>query len=574
MESKREIVIMVDDDIANLTVVKNNLSEKYDVFTAPSGRNLFQVLEKVTPALILLDIEMPEMDGYEVIKKLKSTVKTAHFPVIFLTTKIDPENEAIGLNLGAVDYITKPFSKELLLKRIDLHIAFEKQKKELMRYNLKLEEEVDKKTQTVLELQNAMLRTVSELVECRENITWGHIERTQHYLSLLVDFMLEHGVYTEELSSWDIKLFILSSQLHDVGKISIKDSILMKPGKLTEEEFEEIKKHTVFGVDIIRKIEENTTGNSFLQYAEILACSHHERWDGAGYPYGLKGNEIPLQGRIMALVDVYDKLTNDRSYKKAVTHEKAVEIIKDEKGKHFDPLISEVFLKNNKEFKNTVIDKNYFVRAYTDPGSANNLRSAIKVVARIVDIRGGMEGSRVERMRRYIEIFLKAMMKYKNYKKTIMSWDIDLFLMSAQLHDIGKIAVADQLLKKTEKLTDAEYEKIKTHANLGIRIVQQLKENVENETLLNHAEALAGCHHEKWDGTGYPLGLKGEHIPLQGRIMAIVDVYEALTTDRPHRKKKTHGEAVEIIRSGTGTRFDPELIEVFLESEKKFEKVG
>jgi putative two-component system response regulator len=315
------------------------------------------LLEKVSPTLILLDIEMPEMDGYEVIRILKGDDRTAHIPVIFLTARIEPENEIKGLSLGAIDYITKPFSSELLVKRIDLHIQFDKQKKELLRLNTYLESEVDKKTKTVLELQNTILKTIAELVESRDSITGGHIERTQHYLKMLVEFLIASGVYADELNSWDINLFIMSSQLHDVGKISIKDDILMKPGELTDEEFEEMKKHTVFGVDIIKRIERNTTDNDFLHDAEMLAGSHHEKWNWKGYPTGAKGLEIPLQGRLMAIIDVYDALTNERPYKNALTHEEAIEIIRDENGTHFDPYICDVFLEHENDFKDVKANK-------------------------------------------------------------------------------------------------------------------------------------------------------------------------------------------------------------------------
>ena len=350
MEQVRKKIIMVDDDRTNLTVAKNTLSARYDVFTVPSGEKLFTLLEKVTPDLILLDVEMPEMDGYEVIKTLKTSASTNAIPVIFLTARIDPENEVKGLSLGAVDYITKPFSRQLLLQRIELHLQLESQRLELKRYAIDLEGMVKEKTQSVVELKNAVLKTVAELVEYRDNITGRHIERTQTYLRLLVDMLLRDGIYADELSSWDIDLFVMSSQLHDVGKISIRDEILMKPGKLTDEEFEEMKKHASLGRKIIEQMQEKTPENAFLEYAKILAGSHHEKWDGSGYPLGTKGGEIPLEGRLMALVDVYDALTNDRPYKKAFSHEKAVEIITEGIGKHFDPLISETFLKYEREF--------------------------------------------------------------------------------------------------------------------------------------------------------------------------------------------------------------------------------
>ena len=571
MDNSRETIIMVDDDLTNLAVGINCLADKYDVLTAPSGKKLFVLLEKVKPALILLDIEMPEMNGYEVIKHLKKSEKTAYIPVLFLTAQIDPESEVKGLNLGAVDYITKPFSRELLIKRIDLHIQFEKQKKELVNYNLNLEGEVSKKTRTVVELQNAILKTVAELVECRDSITGGHIERTQHYLGMLVDFLLEHNIYNEELSSWDIGLFIMSSQLHDVGKIAIKDEILLKPGRLTDDEFEEMKKHTVFGVEIIRRIEGNTSENDFLLYAEALAGSHHEKWDGSGYPCGMKDYDIPLQGRLMAIVDVYDALTNERPYKRAFSHEESVEIIKKENGSSFDPLIADVFIMHEKEFKNAKANKSPLgIGRGMQTGRA--VSSTLKIVANIMDLREGTDGH-TEHLRRYLGIFMQCLSKQEKYRNEVSKWDIDLFLISGQLHDAGKIAIHNDILNKTGKLTHDEFETVKSHVDFGVKIVQQIRDHVGDSHLLHHAEVLTSCHHEKWDGTGYPSKLKGEEIPLQGRIMAIVDVYEALVSDRPHRDRKTHKEAIEIIRNCGGTHFDPDLVEVFLECEEDVAKV-
>ena len=570
MGANREIVLIVDDDMVNLTVARNALVDKYEVFTAPSGKKMFQILERIVPALILLDIEMPEMNGYEIIKLLKHVDRTSGIPVIFLTAKNDPASEVKGLDLGAVDYIMKPFSQELLSKRVEMHIIFEAQKLALKHYALDLEGEVIRKSQTVLELQGAILKTVAELVECRDNVTGGHIARTQNYLTILVDFMLEHGVYAEELRSWDTKLFVLSSQLHDVGKISIKDDILMKPGKLTVEEFEQMKKHTIFGMDIIEKVKENTTDNRFLLYAKALAGSHHEKWNGKGYPFGLKGPEIPLSGRMMAIVDVYDALTNDRPYKKAFSHEKSVEIIKGEKGTHFDPFIVNIFLMHEKEFKKIADEKSRQGGGNVSRIHADGLNSTSNVVANILDVRSGMKNGNAERMKHYLTVFIDALLVCDLFKDEVSSWNVDIFLMSAQLHDVGKIAVSDNLLYKSDKLTADEYEDVKTHANFGVKVVNQIKENVNDRSLLNHAEALTGSHHEKWDGTGYPLGLKGKEIPLQGRIMAIIDVYDALTSNRPHRKMITQQESVDIIKGLSGTHFDPDLVDVFLKCEKSF----
>jgi len=176
-------------------------------------------------------------------------------------------------------------------------------------------------------------------------------------------------------------------------------------------------------------------------------------------------------------------------------------------------------------------------------------------------------------MRRYLEVMVNDLKDHEGYKDEVQNWNTDLFLLSAQFHDIGQLNVSDNILNKTEDLTPAEYESVKTHVDFGIKIIQKIKNQVEHMSILNHAEALTGSHHERWDGSGYPHGLKGNGIPLQGRIMAIVDVYEALTSDRPHREKKTHKEAVEIIRNGSGTHFDPELVKAFLECEADFSKI-
>jgi putative two-component system response regulator len=350
MDAERKTIFLVDDNLTNLTVGKVTLTEHYNVFTLNSGEKLLKMLEKTIPDLILLDIEMPEMNGYDVIKIIKNKNETKHIPVIFLTARNDVEGELEGLSLGAIDYITKPFSPPLLVKHIETHLLIETQKKELINYNNNLQEMVEKKTKSVLELQNAILKTMAELVEFRDDITGGHIERTTSYLGVLLDALSVLNLYEKEIASWDLKLILQSAQLHDVGKIAVPDNILQKPGKLTVEEFDEIKKHAAFGKEIIEKIKKKTSERAFLEHAEIFAATHHEKWDGSGYPKGLKGKDIPLQGRLMAIADVYDALVSDRPYKKSFTHEKAVDIILQGKGTHFEPILVDLFLKVSDEF--------------------------------------------------------------------------------------------------------------------------------------------------------------------------------------------------------------------------------
>jgi putative two-component system response regulator len=225
----------------------------------------------------------------------------------------------------------------LLLKRIELHL-------QLQDYSANLHKMVEAKTRTITELQNAVFDLLSEVVEYRDDVTGGHINRTKQYLLIMLEKMLYSNVYASDIRSWDIRLFVLSSQMHDVGKVAIRDSILLKPGRLTTAEFEEMKKHTIYGARIIEKIENSTTEKDFIVHARLMALSHHEKWDGTGYPYGLAGSAIPIQGRIMAFADVYDALVSQRPYKTAFGHDDAVGIIAQGRGTHFDPALVDVFL--------------------------------------------------------------------------------------------------------------------------------------------------------------------------------------------------------------------------------------
>jgi putative two-component system response regulator len=344
MPQNRKKILLVDDNPVNLKLARNTLMGLYDVFTVPSAEKMFVFLEKTLPDMILLDVVMPDVDGYEAMRRMTRDERAMHIPVIFLTSRSDAGSEIEGLSLGAVDYITKPFVPQLLLKRVETHMLMEAQKETLKYVNANLERIVEAKTSAVMELRNAVLATVSELVECRDDVTGGHVERTARTLRLLVREMTERSIYAEELLSWDIELVLQSSQLHDVGKISIHDDILMKPGKLTDVEFEEMKRHAIFGERIIEKIQRNTSESAFLTHAKIMAGTHHERWDGSGYPRGAAGMEIPLQGRIMAIADVYDALISKRPYKEPLPHEQAIKIMWEARGSQFDPVIMDAFV--------------------------------------------------------------------------------------------------------------------------------------------------------------------------------------------------------------------------------------
>lgn len=337
--------MLVDDNTANLTMGKNMLKEAYEVYPIPSAFKLFELLEHVTPALILLDVMMPEMDGYQTIRKLKADPRFSEIPVIFLTSMTDEHSELEGLSLGAIDYVAKPFSAPLLLKRIENHLLLVSQKAKLKDYNDNLQIMVAQKTAEVFDLQNAVLSTLAEMVEFRDNMTGGHVNRTQRYLKVLVDKMLDEKIYHEEVLTWNLNFFLQSAQLHDVGKIAISDAILNKPGKLSDDEYEEMKKHVNFGVKAIIKIAEKTSEHSYLHHAAIFAGTHHEKWDGTGYPNGLSGFDIPLEGRLMAIADVFDALISKRPYKEPMPVDKAVNIIVDGAGVHFDESLIGIFLK-------------------------------------------------------------------------------------------------------------------------------------------------------------------------------------------------------------------------------------
>jgi len=333
----QKTIFVVDDSDTNLSVAKEALKEQYRVMTLPSAAKMFTLLQKITPDLILLDIEMPEMDGFEALYRLKGDVSQSNIPVIFLTSMTDESIEVRGFELGVVDFITKPFSKPVLLNRIRTH--------------LHIDEIIRERTAKIQRLQNGIVFVLADIVENRDENTGGHIERTTTYIKILMDAMLERGYYVDELCDIDFDLFASSSRLHDAGKITVSDAILNKPDKLTDEEFKIMKKHAAEGERIINKMVSRTEDGEFLHHARLFAGYHHERWDGKGYPHGLAGTDIPLQGRIMAFADVYDALISERPYKKAFTHDEAVKIIMENTGKQFDPGIADVFYEVREQFK-------------------------------------------------------------------------------------------------------------------------------------------------------------------------------------------------------------------------------
>jgi putative two-component system response regulator len=336
-------IFIVDDNDVNLITAEKALSKDYNVFTLPAASNMFELLNDVIPDLILLDILMPEMSGLEAMTKLKTNERYLNIPVIFLTSKKDEETEVQGFELGAVDFISKPFSEAVLKNRVRTHLEIDEVIRDRTIMYLQQTEKLQK-------IKNSMVSVLAEMLESRDKTTGGHIERTSAYIRLLIDAMIKREIYVDEAKSWDIDLVVTSARLHDVGKISVSDLILNKPEKLTTGEFETMKIHAAEGERIIDKIIRQAGDEDFLHFAKLFAGYHHERWDGLGYPHGLKGEEIPLQGRIMAIVDVYDALSSERPYKPALSNEQVVDIIMDGKGEQFDPKIVDVFYEIKEQF--------------------------------------------------------------------------------------------------------------------------------------------------------------------------------------------------------------------------------
>jgi putative two-component system response regulator len=327
----KKTIFIVDDVDTNLTMAVEALKDQYRVFTMLSAAKMFALLEKVSPDLILLDIEMPDMDGFEALGRLKSHKVYAGIPVIFLTGMANVDTEVSGFELGVVDFIIKPFSAPILQNRLKSHIG--------------ISELIKERTAQLERIKDCTISVLADMVETRDQNTGGHIERTTGFVKILINAMVVNGIYADEMKDWDIETVVSSARLHDVGKIAISDIFLNKPGVLTDAEHEIIMSHAIEGEKIIDKILSQAGNETFLHHAKLFAGYHHEHWDGTGYSRGIKGTEIPLQGRIMAVVDEYDALISERSYKKAFTPAEAMEVIVCGSGKHFDPVIVDEFVK-------------------------------------------------------------------------------------------------------------------------------------------------------------------------------------------------------------------------------------
>jgi len=350
---EKPTLLIVDDTPANLALLRDLLKEHYKIKIATNGIKALEVAGgSPLPDLILLDIMMPEMDGYEVCERLKADEITHDIPVIFLTAKAEVADEARGLAMGAVDYISKPISPPIVLERVKTQLTLKEARDFLKHQNEILEEKIEERTRKMGQLQDVAMVAMGALAETRDPETGNHIRRTQHYVKLLAEQLMSHPGFAWFLTPENITLLYKTAPLHDIGKVGIADHILLKPGKLTEDEFEQMKRHTLYGRNAIAAAEGAMQGeeDNFLVFAKEITYSHHEKWDGTGYPEGLAGHDIPISARLMAVADVYDALISRRVYKPPFSHEKAVSIIQDGKESHLDPDMVDVFMESADDF--------------------------------------------------------------------------------------------------------------------------------------------------------------------------------------------------------------------------------
>ena len=349
-----EIILIVDDMPENLSVLGELLhGAGYHVKVATNGLTALNLAnQQPRPSLILLDVMMPEMDGHEVLRQLRSNINTREIPVIFLTAMNSDDDEERAFGEGIADYITKPLKPALALARVRSQLLVRQARRWLQDQNLALEAEVKRRMQENDLIQAVSIRALAHLAETRDNETGAHIQRTQSYIRLLATRLTDHPRFATTLSNKYIEVLSRSAPLHDIGKVGIPDHILLKPEKLTPDEWVIMKTHTTIGSDAIALAERDIdTSVEFLRQAKEIARSHHERWDGTGYPDGLAGDTIPLSARLMAIADVFDALISKRVYKPAITFSEVYRIMQEGRDKHFDPDIIDNFLAGYKEFE-------------------------------------------------------------------------------------------------------------------------------------------------------------------------------------------------------------------------------
>ncbi len=352
LQADSAIILVVDDSTENLDALGELLLPTYRVRAANSGRRALQIAASdPKPDLILLDVMMPEMDGYAVLARLCQDSRTRDIPVIFVTSMDATEDEERGLELGAVDYIAKPLRPSIVLARVHTQLELKRARDWLRDQNVFLEAEIARRMAENQWIQDISIHALARLAETRDSETGNHLRRTREYMRTLAQKLRDHPRFSTFLNDQNIQLLAKSAPLHDIGKVGIPDHILLKTGKLTPEEWEIMKTHARLGSEAIEQAERDAERPiEFLALAKEITHYHHERWDGGGYPEGLAGEAIPLSARLMALADVFDALITRRAYKPPMPHAQARTIIVAERGQHFDPDITDVFLAHFAEF--------------------------------------------------------------------------------------------------------------------------------------------------------------------------------------------------------------------------------
>jgi putative two-component system response regulator len=360
----RYTILIVDDTPQNLAILGELLKSHYRVRVANSGENALRAANSdPRPDLILLDVMMPGMSGHEVIRRLRGNAETKAIPVIFITAMVASEDEEYGLELGAVDYITKPFNPSIVLARVRTQLELKQARDRLAQENDWLEREVARRMRENSLIQDLSVRALACLAEARDNETGQHIVRTQIYVDMLARYLVDHERFRDALAGPKLGMIVKASPLHDLGKVGIPDSILLKPGRLTPEEFEIMKTHTTIGAHAITKAMEQSLAGAdesvaelaggafeFLSTAREISLGHQEKWDGSGYPNGASGEAIPVSARLMALADVFDALMSRRVYKPPMTLDEATKVILDGRGTHFDPAVVDAFMACRERF--------------------------------------------------------------------------------------------------------------------------------------------------------------------------------------------------------------------------------
>lgn len=346
----KPLLLIVDDDEMNLSILEEVLSDQFFLQTASDGQQAIDLVEKIGPALVLMDIMMPKVNGYEACRAIKAMPKAALTPVILVSAKASSQERVEGYTNGADDYLIKPFDEHELLAKVGVHLRLRSALIELQEAKALLADEnqalsvqvVDQEKQ-LKDSRDLVMFALASLADSRDPETGEHLERMREYCRILAQWLACNGQYQDQIDQAFVDSIYQASPLHDIGKVGIPDMILLKPGRLTDSEFEIMKEHAVIGADALKEVLSHGESAGFLAMAHEIARSHHERWDGSGYPDGLSGEQIPLSARICEVADVFDALTSVRVYKRAFTIDVARSMIMDERGKHFDPGMIDAF---------------------------------------------------------------------------------------------------------------------------------------------------------------------------------------------------------------------------------------